>query len=236
MIVWVAIVVLFGATLLCYVGARRHKGMMLANVATVLFALATVAVVLDKAVFHAFTGRPGGSAHLKAPLKPGRLLGQGLRRHLKPGARIFFLVFVAPQSGGLGAAEAEAGDAEQGAFAHVAQWEQWQKGLSDGFGDVTWQVAGSLHPMEFTGKALQEVLAEKAGEADALVSLVGWPPDLDEPILTDASGESVPVGVYFPGRTDAMALRKRIEKGLIHAAVVPQADGSVTLYTKDNLP
>ena len=155
-----------------------------------------------------------------------QLLGQGLKEHIEPGARVFVLYSV---------------DDAGPQFARNKQL--WQAGLTAGLKDEGVEILGFATPEPGWPPTLRDPgdagafsipLARAPAQFDALVSFTGLPADLERVNIYQVS-EPPKVAAYFGTLGDRAKVRSWIEKGLLQAAVLKEKGGS-KLYTADNLP
>ena len=147
-----------------------------------------------------------------------QLLGKGLKGLVPAGGRIVVMGEFSPQV----------------RPSWPTLWSNWQKGLSDGLGDSTWQLAGYYGPANGTAESVSGGLAAIEGGFDAVVSFYGLPDDLENLSIYQL-GERPKVAAFFPS-ANLDRVRDWLSKGLIEAAVIEQGDAGLRLCTKTSPP
>jgi len=189
------------------------------KVLIVVALLGVLGVLVHRYAFAQRATASGASERIASrTTQQARLLGQGLKDHLAPGSRIVFMGEFSPRS--------------RPSWPRI--WGSWKAGISEGLGDTTWENAGYVGPAPGTAQSISQGLADAGGEFDAIVSFAGLPADLADMSIYQV-GPPPKVAAYFPGKPDRAMIRRWIEGGLIHAAVLDEAEG-LALYTPDNLP
>ena len=219
---WPIIIVLFVGVLLAYfAGVRRHAAW--GQVLVVLCVLGIVAVVVWRAMPKTPETTP--NEYVSQTAQAAKLIGEELRSELQPGCRVLFIGGMAPT---------EAGTTLQAT-------EDWEKGLSDGLGDIPWEYVGyeGGRSALLSAEALSEFVAGYG--VDVILFFAKPPDDLSSMDLYKKAKKPV-VGVFIPSGPEPNfdAIRGWLEDGYVRVVIVVTAgpDGSALwqTYTPGNLP
>ena len=218
---WLLIAVFFLGVLVSY-GAGVKKGAAWGTPVLILCVIGLIGVVGQRVFVGPGAGGPGdvGAKGVLKAASEAEWLGRALKGRIPEGSRIFILSFYDPARG----------------RDMTASKEAWTEGLSDGLGDTTWEVVGYYGPTPGTAGDLSYGFDGMNGLIDAVVSVSGLPPDLEQ--MNFYQFDPVPeVAAFFrSAETDLELIRSWLEGGYLAAAVVSSTEGEVTTYTPENLP
>jgi len=206
--------------------AGVKKGAAWGTPLLVLCAVGLVACAVYRLVGRGGGGLPDMSLSEADAQQVAQLLGQGLKEHLEPSARLFVLYSVD-----------DAGQRFQ------KNRELWGAGLAAGLEDEAIEIVGYATPEPGWPPTLREPgdagafsipLARAAAQFDALVSFTGLPADAEQMNIYQVA-EPPKVAAYFGSPGDRAKVRSWLQKGLLQAAVLKEKDG-LKLYTPKTLP
>ncbi len=220
---WVRAVVLFIGIVLSYVLGVR-KGAAWGKALVALFVLCLVGMVLHRA-FSARGRLPSHDEEAAGERTLARLLGEGLKEHLKPGSRIFIFSGFDPELEG----------------EMIYTWPHWEKGLAEGLDDPDWQrVALYWTGDEPAVEDFSAGLAGLEGQIDAVISFLPLPADFSRCSIYQLAERPKVAAYFYLGEHQERlevteVIRQLLENGEIEAAVFRERL-SLTLYTPDKLP